>query len=286
MIVINFIFSQKKQTNINNNVQNRTETLFDAVVAIAMTMIALDISIPLKKSFDFSALQVLSQNITVYLISFIALGSIWGIHVLIYSSYSSLGSILDVIINIILMFIITLFPILTKLLSLFNASFILNCVYICCYVFMEILVVSLLLIATHNNTILNYQELNHIYNILKVCKPKIEENIYQDLIRKFEIANKYIYDKVTFRQLYMEFISTLPNNLKCYIQQKKQKQKIQYLQIIAFYIILSIAVLLSVLTMILNPFLCYFILSVSIIISFLLNIITKKYTKGMISYEL
>ena len=85
-------FLKKKQNQIKKGYQTRTETLFDAVIAIAMTMIALEINIPDKSILDKTTWYAFGGEITIYFIIFIVLASIWSVHARIYSTYSSLGN--------------------------------------------------------------------------------------------------------------------------------------------------------------------------------------------------
>ena len=49
--------------------RGRLEALFDAIIAIAMTMMALEITVPHLSGFDLGELGSLGGEITVYLIS-------------------------------------------------------------------------------------------------------------------------------------------------------------------------------------------------------------------------
>lgn len=46
----------------SENVMNRTEAFFDAVIAIAMNMIALEISLPDIEIFDYTAFKTICQE--------------------------------------------------------------------------------------------------------------------------------------------------------------------------------------------------------------------------------
>ncbi|WP_404850144.1 TMEM175 family protein [Enterococcus casseliflavus] len=90
------------------------------------------------------ALLMLLEEITVYLISFIALPSIWGTHTILYSSFTTLGGLGHILMNIVLLFLITLFPIMTKLISEFPQNTILQYVYISCFLMLEIIMMLFL----------------------------------------------------------------------------------------------------------------------------------------------
>ena len=66
-------FSYKKQASISEHNQSRTEFFFDAVIAIAITMFALEIDVPGGDIFDWQSLKILFGEITTYFISFIVL---------------------------------------------------------------------------------------------------------------------------------------------------------------------------------------------------------------------
>lgn len=71
---------QRQLENLNKSVHRRFDTLFDGVVAIAMTIMALELSVPDTSAFDRAAFIFLLKEITVYLISFLALASVWTTH--------------------------------------------------------------------------------------------------------------------------------------------------------------------------------------------------------------
>jgi uncharacterized membrane protein len=261
--------------------QKRTETLFDAVIAIAMTMIALEINIPEKSVFDVNALGMLFSETTIYFISFIVLSSVWGVHMLIYSTYTSLGTPIDIVINVILMFIITLFPVLTKIIGAMEGGYLLNLTYLCCYGVMEILSIVLLLYASRKNTLQRMDDFRSVSKIIEFCKDKMEEPVYEEMSKKIQLVEKYMDDPTTFIQLYQEFIATLSKHIQSQLSEQKHKQKIQYATIIVFYIIAFITVLLSVLTMMVNPYWCYVIFIGALVVFMAFKILLKKQERNL-----
>ena len=161
------------------------------MIAIAMMMIALEIGIPEGISFDAQSLKTLFGEITIYFISFIVLASIWGIHARIYSRYTSLGNMHDILLNILLMFLITLFPILTKLMAQMQLSVILNAMYLSCYAIMICLTLLLQLLASRVSHHQQMEELRKTMGILHLIKEKIQDEKYSEILQKMELAEKY-----------------------------------------------------------------------------------------------
>ena len=123
------VWKQRQLKNLTERTHPRLDALFDGVVAIAMTMMALEISVPVTSVFDWAAFILLLKEITVYLISFLALASVWSIHTTLTINTSS-ASIHNYILNVALMFVITVFPALTKLMDSTGRSKLLYGVYL------------------------------------------------------------------------------------------------------------------------------------------------------------
>lgn len=259
-------FSFKKQAAVSEHSQTRTETIFDAVIAIAMTMIALEIGMPEGSSFDAQSLKALFGEITIYFISFIVLASIWGIHARIYSRHTSLGNIQDILLNILLMFLITIFPILTKLMAEMQPSALLNAMYLSCYALMICLTLFLQRLASRASHHQQMDELRKTMGILHLIKDKIQDEKYAQIQQKMELAEQYEDDPATFDLLYQEFIATLPEHIQRKINRQRQTQRRQSIKIIVFYSITFAAISLSVLSMTVNPYFCYPILFAAMIL--------------------
>lgn len=281
VLVINGFF-YKKRAAISEHNQARTECFFDAVIAIAITMIALEIDVPGGDIFDWQSLKILFGEITTYFISFIVLASIWGLHAQIYSRWKSLGNLPDLILNIILMFLITLFPVLTKLMAGMQPGLLLNMLYLGCYGLMLALTLGLQVLARRSDDSQHREEFHTITGYLKLFKDKIQNKKYGEIYRKMELAEKYMDDPATFDLLYQEFVAALPEHIRAEIRLQRHSQKIQYYKVIIFYIVAFTAISLSVLAMMVNPYYCYPIILVAVLLSVILGIGLDKYKKHSI----
>ena len=275
-------FSYKKQASISEHNQSRTEFFFDAVIAIAITMFALEIDVPGGDIFDWQSLKILFGEITTYFISFIVLSSIWVLHAQIYSRWKSLGNLPDLILNIILMFLITLFPVLTKLMAGMQPGLLLNMLYLGCYGLMLALTLGLQVLARRSDDSQYREEFHTITGYLKLFKDKIQSEKYGEIYRKMELTEKYMDDPATFDLLYQEFVAALPEHIRTEIRLQRHSQKIQYYKVIIFYIVVFTAISLSVLAMMVNPYYCYPIILVAVLLSVILGIGLDKYKKHSI----
>lgn len=90
---------------------SRLEAFSDAVIAIAITLMALEI--PLPSQFDSSALLELLRAITVLFVSFMVIGSQWVRHHYLFSRCEEVSHQL-LWRNILYLFFISLLPVFTK----------------------------------------------------------------------------------------------------------------------------------------------------------------------------
>ena len=266
----NFFISNANKWS--DKIMHRTEAFFDALIAIAMTMIALEISLPDTGIFDFTAFKMICQEITIYFISFIALASIWTVHAWIYAAYDCLGKPLDIFINIILLFFVTLFPIFTKLLSMVSETS-LSLIYLGCYIIMEVLLLFLLTYANHISSQEKLKIFLDIPEILEISQKQTSDNSNTLLKGRMELLKKYSGDPSAFPLLYQEMVANLPLAVQRKITDREQKQRVQKKMLILFFTVSFLAVTTSVLSMIWNPYLSYVFTSAGIIVFIIASII-------------
>ena len=263
----------------SDKIMHRTEAFFDAVIAIAMTMIALEISLPDVEIFDYTAFKMICQEITIYFISFIALASIWTVHAWIYAAYDCLGKPLDIFINIILLFLITLFPIFTKLLSMVSGTS-LSLIYLGCYIIMEILLLFLLTSANYISSQEKLATFHDIPEILEMSQKQTSDISNTIIKERMELLKKYANDPSAFPLLYQEMVASLPLAVQRKITDREQKQRTQKTMLILFFMISFFAVTASVLSMMWNPYLSYVFSTVGIIVFIICSIILRHKERG------
>ncbi len=258
----------------SDKIMHRTEAFFDAVIAIAMTMIALEISLPDIEAFDYAAFKMICREITIYFISFIALASIWTVHAWIYAAYDCLGKPLDIFINIILLFFVTLFPIFTKLLSKVSGTS-LNLIYLGCYIVMEILLLLLLTGANHISSQEKLATFRDIPEIMEMSQKQIADSSNTVLKERMNLLKKYSGDPSAFPLLYQEMVESLPAAVQKRIADREQKQRAQKTMLMLFFTISFLSVTASVLSMMWNPYLSYIFSTVGIVVFIICSMILR-----------
>lgn len=94
--------------------QDRLLAFFDAVMAIAMTVLALEITVPQLSTVSHAQRYAFFVSLTCYLISFVAMSTLWYIHNNFFSSHDLTGNNGEIVLHLVLLFVITLFQPLTR----------------------------------------------------------------------------------------------------------------------------------------------------------------------------
>ncbi len=111
------ILENKKQ---KQKIADRTIVFFDAVLAIAITMIALEIHIPETGPISSEEFRLMFEQGVTFLISFYALGSLWYFHMQFFSSGKFEISNANVVLHLVLMALVCLYPVATRLVLVSN----------------------------------------------------------------------------------------------------------------------------------------------------------------------
>ena len=103
--------------DIYENRQNRLLAFFDAVLAIAITVLALQIDIPELGEINDAGRYEFFMMLTSYFMSFIAMGSLWYVHTSFFSNHNIMNNKKIFVWHLALLFVITLFQPATKAIS-------------------------------------------------------------------------------------------------------------------------------------------------------------------------
>ena len=119
---------------------SRLIAFFDAVVAIAITLLALEIAVPAVQEFTLADAQTLFVPFTSLFISYLALGQVWAEHARTFAQTEYEAGNYDVFGHFILMFFIILFPKTTSLMATYPNSVSAAVIYLSCFVGMIVIV--------------------------------------------------------------------------------------------------------------------------------------------------
>lgn len=123
----------KDALDVHRRIGERTIVFFDAVMAIAITLLVLDIDIPEAGAFGPDQLRVMFVPFTALLVSFVALGQLWYLHAQVFS-IGGMAREVSVPAHLALMLLVVLFPKTTELISEYPSSPYAIAIYLACYV--------------------------------------------------------------------------------------------------------------------------------------------------------
>ena len=131
--------------------QDRLIAFFDAVLAIAITVLALEMVIPAVGNTDISELKEFAVSVTCYLISFMAMAMIWYIHTKFFSMYSLTGGADEIVLHLVLMFFITFFQPATRAVGQHQDDLWVRLIYLGIFAVMMILNIVIMVVVRYNN---------------------------------------------------------------------------------------------------------------------------------------
>jgi len=123
----------KEALDVRRRIGERTIVFFDAVMAIAITLLVLEIDIPAIAAFGPDQLRGMFVPFTALFVSFVALGQLWYLHAQVFS-VGGMAREVSVPAHLALMLLIVLFPKTTELISEYPSSPYAIAIYLACYV--------------------------------------------------------------------------------------------------------------------------------------------------------
>ena len=118
------------------NKQDRLLAFFDAILAIAITVLALEITVPSLGTVSAGERHEFFIMLTCYLISFVAMATLWYLHTSFFANHSLTGTPGEFVKHLLLLFLITLFQPVTRAIGEYPDDGMVMAVYIGVFVFM------------------------------------------------------------------------------------------------------------------------------------------------------
>ena len=131
--------------------QSRVIAFFDAVVAIAITVMALEITIPAFKGISDDDKEEFLSMLTGYIISFVAISFVWYNHAHYLLVFPFTGRLSETVLHFLLMFIITLAQPTTRALGHFRDDLGVRLSYILVFILMLVFNILTMIILWYNN---------------------------------------------------------------------------------------------------------------------------------------
>ena len=160
---------------------NRLEAFYDAIIAIIVTVLVLELPQPTEASI--SAILAIKNFYFAYLVSFLVCTNLWQYHHLIYNHVEKINSRI-IWLNILLLLIVSLIPYLTTFVANNPFSLLAQCLYGVDFILMNVLhYIMAKLLINLNSENQNLKEALNIKNalIIRLCK------IYCGMLNFFDI---------------------------------------------------------------------------------------------------
>ena len=254
---------------IIKNKQDRLVAFFDAVLAIAITVLALEIAVPSLGNIDNFAREEFLVSFTCYLISFLAMGVVWFMHCNFFSTYSLTGSYSEIILHLVLLFVITLFQPMARAIGEYRNDGVVQMFYLLTFVAMNVLNIAIFMLVKHNNKKVDDKKAKRSDVFLKFIKEneKLTDERRNALLLLYATAN---------REEALEYVKeNIPDEYTEIIKEHEaaRKQSFRIALIITIESILFISG--AVVALMFSVYACYVILAVGVVAMISTHILLK-----------
>lgn len=245
------MFENPRETLIEKR-QERMLAFFDAVLAIAITVMALEIAVPALGDLRSAATQAFVIRLTGYLISFVVLGMIWYVHTNFFTYYSFVGSSSEILLHFLLMFLITLFQPATLALGEHPADWGVKVLYLGLFLAINALNIGILLMVRRENDAV--QEERDGFN--EAVKEAMKNNPHpgaQDITRMM----RTLYHIKNPARLMASLEDQLPEEYRHLLEDYQEERQASYLFSLRSTLVWMAFVSLAVISLMTNVWLCY-----------------------------
>ena len=239
--------------------QDRTVSFFDSIITISVTVMALQ----LAESDNLDDDSFYSQ-LAGYIISFIAISSVWFTHSHYILVFHFTGQAIEVVLHFLLMFLITLFQPATIALGKHRDNGRVRAVYITIFILMNM--VNLILLFT----------LRHYTK----QRDRQAERLNKQFAEHMQNNDLNEHDRLVLDILFLlghpdasreRFTKLLPEEIESQITELNEVQAQEYRDSIIRTIIMMIFIVMAVIVMIFNIFLSYIILAAGFVFLMVFN---------------
>ena len=260
--------------DIFENRQNRLLAFFDAVLAIAITVLALQIVIPELGQIDDVGRNEFFVMLTSYFMSFIAMGSLWYIHTIFFANHNIMNNRKIIIWHLALLFVITLFQPATKAIGEYPDDIWVKAVYIGVLLCMYGLTI-LIFVLTKKGEEKNQQYLESAKKIFQDAGGNLED--FKDV--EWDRVLRITYAVHNPDDIMNMAIKSLPEEYMSLLNELKEDSMNSYRMSIISTVIMALSITLSVVAMMISPFMCYPILSAGLIFTLIAKSVFRKKEK-------
>lgn len=261
--------------------QDRLVSFFDAIVAVGITMIVMGIALPEAGMKGWELVAYIGSEVTVYLVSFVALAELWRVHHAIFTHFEGVADERVINAHIALMFLVTIFPFLTRFMNAYQDVVEIRVLYVSSYVVMNSLMALIVYLANRRHVQNQLEEEDNIKKwIPLMLAQRKNEDDFNGKMKEFEkYSAMFQKGELSKQQMGLTNAFSLDEGLKESLKAMgvweeedpniKKAGSIQAMISISFNFV---SVTLSVLFLMVNPLLCYVVFS----LKFVLEAICKR----------
>ena len=247
--------------------QDRLVAFFDAVVAIAITMLALEIVIPALSGGDPAELAEFFRDFTGYLISFVSLAALWYLHARYIPLFGLTGGSGEVTLHFAMMFLITLFQPAARALNQYRGDRRVQLLYLTVFLGMNLLNLLLMYLLRKRNERQDREEQDLQARLMALGRPAGRTDDPEERLARLVAFYVHMPDTALERQ-----IDDLTEEQQEEIRAFRAERNARYRYIIAASVAVMVSVTASVVAMMFSLSLCYLCLAAGLATAGLLRV--------------
>lgn len=246
---------------------------FDAVMAIAMTVLALEITVPPLTAISSGEKYTFFVSLTCYLISFVAMSTLWYIHNNFFSNHDLTGNNMEIVIHLVLLFVITLFQPLTRAIGQYPDDSWIRLFYLLDFFAMYGLTAFIFVFIRRRENKINTMRTER-WSIVKE-KRKSNQDQEEDASPEAKELRKLlqiVYAIENPEELQKKMAEYMPDEYQEELKEYRSKREASYRMSMYSVLVMALAVLAAVITLIFSIWWSYICLGAGLLAIFLLRV--------------
>lgn len=256
--------------------QDRLLAFFDAVLAIAMTMLALEITVPQMGTISHAQRYDFFVGLTCYLISFVALSMLWYVHNNFFSSHDLTGN-MEIVLHLVLLFVVTLFQPLTRAIGENPNDLWIRAFYLTDFFVMYGIITIIIVYVRHREDIFSDGRETR-RNIVKEKRKEYQRNDNIQMSDEEKELRHLLHIAWTIENpeiVQQKLAKYMPDEYKEQLTELKEKREKSYRLSLISVSIMAVAVLVAVVTLIFSIWYSYIALAAGLVVIFVIRVIAK-----------
>lgn len=256
--------------------QDRLLAFFDAVMAIAMTVLALEITIPRFSSISTAERYDFFVSLTCYLISFVAMSTLWYVHNNFFSSHDLTGNNVEIVLHLVLLFVITLFQPLTRAIGQYPNDTGIRVFYLTDFFVMYGLTALIMVLIRRREDLFSDKKAERLSKVKEKReeepdKFQMDDSNLSDEAKKLRNLMQLVYAIENPEELQKKFEKEMPDEYQQeWAELKKQRELSYHLSLYAVFA-MAATVLAAVITLMFSIWWSYLCLAAGLIVIFLIR---------------